>query len=81
MSVVTCLWRAGWRRLLPVTGWAAFEDKESDTCVVCHEAETQEWSASPHARTINDRFWPSGNTRGRNGSAGLPHQPVRSPER
>jgi hypothetical protein len=34
----------------------AEEEKESDTCVVCHEKETKEWTDSPHAQTINDRF-------------------------
>jgi hypothetical protein len=34
---------------------AEFE-KESDTCVVCHEQETKEWTESSHAKAINDRF-------------------------
>jgi hypothetical protein len=34
----------------------ADEQKESDRCVVCHEAETKEWQASPHAQTMNDVF-------------------------
>lgn len=31
-------------------------DKESDTCSVCHEQETKDWQASPHAQTMNDIF-------------------------
>ncbi len=31
-------------------------DKESDTCSVCHEQETKDWQASPHAQTMNDVF-------------------------
>jgi formate-dependent nitrite reductase cytochrome c552 subunit len=34
----------------------AEEEKESDTCGVCHEQETKEWTDSPHAHTINSRF-------------------------
>jgi len=34
----------------------ADQDKESDRCAVCHEAETKEWQASPHAQTMNDIF-------------------------
>jgi hypothetical protein len=34
----------------------ADEQKESDRCVVCHDAETKEWAASPHAQTMNDVF-------------------------
>ena len=37
-------------------GRAAEEEKEADTCALCHEQETREWGESPHARTINDRF-------------------------
>jgi hypothetical protein len=31
-------------------------DKESDRCALCHEPETKEWQASPHAQTMNDIF-------------------------
>jgi formate-dependent nitrite reductase cytochrome c552 subunit len=43
---------------LALTGMtlAAEEEKESDTCALCHEQETKEWAASPHAHTINERF-------------------------
>jgi formate-dependent nitrite reductase cytochrome c552 subunit len=34
----------------------AEEEKEADTCGLCHEQETKEWAASPHAQAINDRF-------------------------
>jgi hypothetical protein len=34
----------------------AEEAKESDTCAVCHEQETKEWTDSPHAHAINGRF-------------------------
>jgi formate-dependent nitrite reductase cytochrome c552 subunit len=34
----------------------AEEEKESDTCAVCHEQETKEWMDSPHVQSINDRF-------------------------
>ncbi|MGO9245504.1 MAG: multiheme c-type cytochrome [Verrucomicrobiia bacterium] len=40
--------------LAPV--WGADEEKESDTCALCHEQETKEWTDSPHAHTINSRF-------------------------
>jgi hypothetical protein len=40
--------------LAPVLG--ADEEKESDTCGLCHEQETKEWTDSPHAHTINGRF-------------------------
>jgi len=36
--------------------WAGVEEKESDRCVLCHEQETKEWQASPHAQTMNDIF-------------------------
>lgn len=36
--------------------FAAEEEKEADTCGLCHEKETKEWTDSPHAQTINDRF-------------------------
>ena len=36
--------------------WSAEEEKEADTCGVCHEQETKEWTDSPHARTLGDRF-------------------------
>ena len=35
---------------------ADVEDKEADRCAACHEAETKEWQASPHAQTMNDIF-------------------------
>jgi hypothetical protein len=35
---------------------AAEQEKASDRCALCHEQETKEWLASPHARTINDSF-------------------------
>jgi len=35
---------------------AAEESKEADTCGACHEQETKEWTESPHAMAINDRF-------------------------
>ncbi|NQU10655.1 hypothetical protein HQ590_07695 [bacterium] len=37
-------------------GVAAAEEQEADTCGLCHEQETLEWTESPHAQTINDRF-------------------------
>jgi len=40
--------------LAPACG--ADEEKESDTCALCHEQETKEWLASPHAQTVDDRF-------------------------
>jgi hypothetical protein len=42
--------------LLTGVVFAAEEEKESDTCVLCHEQETKDWLASPHAHTINERF-------------------------
>ena len=32
------------------------EEKASDRCVLCHEQETKDWQASPHAQTMNDIF-------------------------
>lgn len=32
------------------------EEKESDRCALCHEQETKDWQASPHAQTMNDIF-------------------------
>jgi hypothetical protein len=40
----------------PPTVRGADDEKESDTCGVCHEQETKEWMDSPHAQTINSRF-------------------------
>jgi len=34
----------------------AEEEREADTCALCHEQETKEWLSSPHAHTINERF-------------------------
>lgn len=34
----------------------AAEEKVSETCGVCHEKETKEWEASPHAKTMGDSF-------------------------
>ena len=35
---------------------AAETEKEADTCGLCHEQETKEWTDSPHAQAINDHF-------------------------
>ncbi|HVM60982.1 MAG TPA: multiheme c-type cytochrome [Verrucomicrobiae bacterium] len=32
------------------------EEKEADRCILCHEQETKEWQASPHAQTMGDMF-------------------------
>ena len=32
------------------------EDKVADRCVLCHEQQTKDWQASPHAQTMNDTF-------------------------
>jgi hypothetical protein len=44
--------------IISIVATAAFaaEDKVSDLCVACHETETAEWAASPHARSMNDDF-------------------------
>jgi hypothetical protein len=34
----------------------AEEEKTADRCVLCHEQETKDWQASPHAQTMNDSF-------------------------
>ena len=35
---------------------AADEEKASDRCALCHEQQTKDWLASPHAQTMNDIF-------------------------
>lgn len=38
------------------TGLKAEQEQVTETCGVCHEQETAEWQASPHARTIDEDF-------------------------
>jgi hypothetical protein len=42
--------------LIGVTGVMADEEKTSDRCALCHEQATKDWAASPHARTMDDKF-------------------------
>jgi Zn-finger protein len=32
------------------------DQKEADTCGVCHDQETKEWMESPHAKAVNERY-------------------------
>jgi hypothetical protein len=34
----------------------ATESSAAETCALCHEQETKEWQASPHARAITGNF-------------------------
>lgn len=38
------------------TALAAEEGAESDTCGLCHEQATKEWTTSPHASAVNSQF-------------------------
>jgi formate-dependent nitrite reductase cytochrome c552 subunit len=41
-----------WQTSVAVTG----EEPESETCALCHEQQTQDWLASPHAQAMDDTF-------------------------
>jgi len=53
---MTICWILAVACVMARTARADVEDKESDRCALCHEQETKDWLASPHAQTMSDVF-------------------------